>query len=111
MFLGLDILMHIPPFNLYPTQRTMNIFSYYFLLMIDTAEEGDNEIRGAVSIIICRRSLVWTLKPLRPFSSVLNLTSSWPQELGHAKEEAGTLINLTFRMMIILVQGSCMYVL
>lgn len=68
--------MHIPVFNLYPTQRTTNIFSYYFLLVIDTAEEGDNEIRGGVSIIICGRSLVWTLKPFGPFTSLLNLTSS-----------------------------------
>ncbi len=53
MFWVLDGLMHIFLFNLHPTQRTMKILSYYCLQVIDTAEEGDNEIRGAVSIIIC----------------------------------------------------------
>ncbi len=55
--------MHIPLFHLYPSERTMNIISYYFLLVIDIAGERDNEIRGALSIIICGRSLLWTLKP------------------------------------------------
>ncbi len=89
MFGVLDSLMHIPVFNLYPTQRTMNIFSHYFLLVIDTAEEGDNEIRGGVSIIISRRSLVWTLKPFCPFTFKFNVQSGHYGERSH-NAEAGT---------------------
>lgn len=62
MFGLLDRVMHTLLFNLYPTQRTTFIFSYYFWKVIDTAVEADNEIRGMISIIICRRSSVWTPK-------------------------------------------------
>lgn len=58
-------------------QRETHTVSDYFLLVIDTAEEGDNEIRTAVSIMVCRRSRMWMLKRLHPFSLNFHVHSAF----------------------------------
>lgn len=76
----------------------MNVVSYYFLLVIDTAEGRDDEItesginhhlQKVIGVDAERKKE--RKKALRPFTSVLNLTSSRLHG-----DEAGTLINLTF---------------